>query len=86
MTQIMVYPTTRNSLVMRHPVNGPLTIGGSLWDEDGVTARALMEGAITTDKAAGFRDASIATDVSKPPPHATGVPVDNPPETKVTKR
>lgn len=86
--QIMVYPATKNSLVIRHPISGPLVIGGSLWEEDAFTMRMLTEFAITTNKASGFNEPSALVDITKSPPHATYpiVEPDKPPEEKVTTR
>lgn len=55
--KLIVYPTTKESLVVKHPVSGPLNVGGSEWQFDGFTARMLTDRIITRDKGAGYSPA-----------------------------
>jgi hypothetical protein len=92
--RVTVYPTSENACVLVHPIDGHLSTDGSPWTRDGFTARCLVDGAITVDKAQGWKSKK-QVDLSKPPPHATQVEetppatvvaTDSPPETKVVKR
>ena len=85
MTKITVYPTSKNATVLRHPIDGRLLPGGSLWTRDGYTARCLVDDAITVDPAKGWQTRKVDVDLSIPPAHATAVP-DNPFENRVTVR
>jgi hypothetical protein len=49
-----VYPTAENSLVIKHPIDGPLKVEGSDWEVDGFTCRMLVDNAITSDPERGM--------------------------------
>lgn len=44
-----VYPTREASLVLRHPIDGPLSAAGSDWEVDGFTCRMLVDNMLTSD-------------------------------------
>lgn len=56
-----VYPTAQNSLVLVHPIDGPLKVTGSDWELDGFTCRMLADSAVTSDPAQGW-----SPDANKP--------------------
>jgi len=82
--KITVYPTAKNSLVLSHPIDGPLSTDGSSWTRDGFTARMITDGAITDDPSKGWTP-DVPVDAMAAPAHSTAVE-DNPPTVKVTKR
>jgi hypothetical protein len=51
MPKIMVYPASAAALNCPHTIDGPPKIGGSMWEYDGETCRALVEGHMTEDPA-----------------------------------
>lgn len=57
-----VYPTTEVSLVLRHPIDGPLKAEGSDWEVDGFTCRMLVDRAVTSSADEGWRAPSPAVD------------------------
>lgn len=59
-----VYPTGETSLVIKHPIDGPLKIEGSDWEVDGFTCRMLSDHAVTSDQ----NEAWKATPAKAPPP------------------
>lgn len=79
MPAIKVYPTHEAALDVRHPVSGPLSDEGSLWEHDAFTARLLSDNAVTTDAKRGHKSERSKIDHSKPPAHATGAQPDDAP-------
>jgi hypothetical protein len=71
MAKIKVYPTSKTSMVLDHPIDGKLKCSGSEWEQDGFTARMITDGACTVDKGRGWVDDTPAPDPSKLPAHAT---------------
>lgn len=57
-----VYPTAENSLVIRHPIDGPLKAEGSDWEVDGFTCRMLVDNALTSDAAQAWKAPAPATE------------------------
>lgn len=52
--QSKIYPAQENAIGLRHPIDGPLAAAGSLWTEDGFTARLITDGAVTRDATAAW--------------------------------
>ena len=75
MAKIMVYPTHENALVIAHPTDGALSDAGSLWENDGYTARMLADRAVTTVKEHGHISKRHKPDASQPPARGTGAHV-----------
>lgn len=71
MAKIKVYPTSKTSMVLNHPIDGKLKSAGSEWEQDGFTARMITDGACTVDKGKGWVDDTPPLDPSKLPAHAT---------------
>lgn len=61
-----VYPTGENSLVIKHPIDGPLKVEGSDWEVDGFTCRMLVDRALTSDQSEAWKPAAPAK--APPPP------------------
>ena len=50
MANVTVYPTKASALRIAHPSHGPLRAGqGTVWINDGFTARMLSDGLVTED-------------------------------------
>lgn len=52
--KITVYPTKKTSLLLVHPVDGPLLATGSDWTNDGFTARMSVQNLITQNESARY--------------------------------
>lgn len=61
-----VYPTGETSLVIRHPIDGPLKPEGVDWEVDGFTCRMLADRAITEEQGEAWKPAAPAK--APPPP------------------
>lgn len=71
MSKIKVYPTHEMALVITHPLDGPLSDAGSLWERDALTGRLLDSNEITTDPARAHLSSREVPDHARPPAHAT---------------
>jgi hypothetical protein len=49
MPKIMVYPATAAAMNVHHHIDGKPKVGGCLWEHDGETCRALVDGWMTED-------------------------------------
>jgi hypothetical protein len=71
MPKIKIYPRKASALNVRHPIDGALRPAGSLWEDDGFTARMLTDRAVTTEEAAAWQ---APAPEQKPAAGADGMP------------
>lgn len=72
--KVKVYPTAMSSLAIRHPSDGALREGGTIWTMDGFTARMLADGAVTKDKSKAYGKVAQDTPTPAPAPAAPVTP------------
>jgi hypothetical protein len=65
-----VYPTRETSLVLRHPIDGPLMAEGSDWELDGFTCRMLVDHALTSNPEEAWKPFAAAPIEPAPAPVA----------------
>ena len=66
MAKIRVFPTKASALNVRHGVDGTISMGGSMWEQDGFTSRLITDGILTIDPAKGWRGPGLASSPQMP--------------------
>jgi hypothetical protein len=68
-----VYPVSYASMVLRHPIDGPLKEEGSEWTVDGFTARMLCDRAVTSNPEEAWKVPAVK---AEPKPEASSPPIE----------
>jgi hypothetical protein len=75
MGKIKVLPAKKSALNLKHPIDGPMTAAGAMWEQDGFTFRLLTDGAITRDPEKAWK---APVEAAASPPAAESAPTEPP--------